>query len=123
MRALRHVLWAGLVVVFGFVGINPNARLFIYLISGGLWGIAEVIYIFVAAFASGVTYRRTWWLFVINVSLLAVTMGLWVLFNDEIVKTACEARKDFPGHAVFHILASFSTILTFFSFASERRVE
>jgi hypothetical protein len=116
-------VWAGLLVIFGIVGINPKSRLFIYLISGGLWGVAEVIYIFVAAFARGVTYRRTWWLFIINVSLLAVTMGLWVLFNDEIVTTACEGRKDFPGHAVFHILASFSTILTFFSFASERRVE
>ena len=115
--------WVGWMMLFGLWSINSHARLYTYLVSGGLWGVAEVIYVFVAAYASGVKYRRTWWLFVINLGLLAVTMGLWVLYNDGIVKTTCESLKDFPGHAVFHILASFSTILTFFSFMSERSVE
>ena len=62
------------------------------------------------------------WLFVINLGLLGGTMGLWVAFNDGVVKTSCIDRQDFPGHAVFHILASLSTMLTFASFASERDV-
>jgi hypothetical protein len=115
--------WAGLVIILALIAMNPEARLYNYFISGGLWGIAEVVYIFVAAFASGVVYRRTWWLFLINLLLLAVTMTIWIFFNDGIVSpTACQSREGFPGHAVFHIMASFSTILTFFSFASERRV-
>jgi hypothetical protein len=116
-------VWGGLVIIFGFIGIDPDARLYLYFASGGLWGIAEVVYVFVAAFARGVTYRRTWWLFLINLLLLGVTMTIWIFFNDGIVSaTACQGREDIPGHAIFHILASFSTILTFFSFASERRV-
>jgi hypothetical protein len=113
-------IWAGLMIISGFIAINPKARLFLYFGGGVPWGIGEVIYIFVAL-KSDVKYRRTWYLFVINLVLLAVTMGLWVFYNDGIVGTGCTSRQDFPGHAVFHILASFSTILTFFSFMSERR--
>jgi hypothetical protein len=116
-------VWGGLVIIFGLIGMNPDARLYLYFASGGLWGVVEVIYIFVAAFAAGVTYRRTWWLFLSNLLLLAVTMTIWIFFNDGVVSaTACQNREAFPGHALFHILASFSTILTFASFASEQRV-
>jgi hypothetical protein len=117
-------VWAAFAVVFGAIAVKfPGARLFGYFISGGLWGIAEIIYIFVAWRAKGVVFRRTWWLFVSNFILLAVTMTIWVFFNDGIVSaTSCQARESFPGHALFHILASFSTILTFISFASEKRV-
>lgn len=116
-------VWGGLVILFGIIGMNADNRLYLYFASGGLWGLAELVYVFVAAFVGGVTYRRTWWLFVINLALLAVTMTIWIFFNDNIVSaTACQDRESFPGHALFHILASFSTILTFFSFASERRV-
>lgn len=116
-------VWGGLLIIFGLIGLEPEARLYLYFVSGGLWGLAEVIYVFVAAFAKGVVYRRTWWLFITNLILLAVTMTIWVFFNDGIVSaTACQEREWFPGHALFHILASFSTILTFASFASEQRV-
>jgi hypothetical protein len=112
-----------MIIIFGLIAIKPGARLILYFISGGLWGIAEVIYVFVAAFASGVQYRRTWWLFVTNLGLLAVTMTIWIFFNDNIVSaTACQNVESFPGHALFHILASFSTMLTFVTFASERPV-
>ncbi len=111
----------GLIVVFGIIAwVNKNAHLYLYFASGGPWGIAEVIYVFMAAFASNVQYRRTWFLFVINLILLAATMTLWIFFNDGVVKEACVGRSGFPGHALFHIMASFSTMLTFFSFASER---
>jgi hypothetical protein len=116
-------IWGGLMILFGVIAMNPDARLYLYFASGGPWGVLEVIYVFVAAYASGVLYRRTWWLFVINLSLLAVTMTIWIFFNDGIVPPSwCQAGESFPGHAVFHILASFSTILTFASFASEQRV-
>jgi hypothetical protein len=116
-------VWAGVLVLFGAIaGASDSARLYLYFASGGAWGIAEVVYIFVAAFAKGVAYRRTWWLFLLNFGLLAVTMGIWVLFNDSILDpTTCRSREGFPGHALFHTLASFATVLTFFSFASERR--
>ena len=117
------VAWVVLVAIFGIIAVNPDARLYGYFASGGLWGVAEVIYVFVAAYHKDVAYRRTWWLFVINIFVLAVTMTIWVFFNDEVVSpTACQGREGFPGHAVFHILASFSTVLTFMSFASEQRV-
>jgi hypothetical protein len=117
-------VWGGLMILFGIIGwFVPDSRLIFYFISGGLWGIAEVIYVFVAAFARGVVYRRTWWLFITNLVLLGLTMTIWVLFNDGIVSaTTCQDREWFPGHALFHILASFSTVLTFASFASEQKV-
>jgi hypothetical protein len=116
-------VWGGLVILFGFIALIPEARLYLYFASGGPWGAVEVAYVFVAAFASGVKYRRTWWLFIINLILLAVTMTIWIFFNDNIVSaSACQDREGFPGHALFHILASFSTILTFASFASERSI-
>lgn len=116
--------WGLFVIVYGIIAAKwPHARLYLYFASGGPWGIVEVIYIFVAAFASGVIYRRTWWLFISNLVLLAVTMGIWMAFNDNVVHaTTCQGHEGFPGHALFHILASFSTMLTFFSFASERSV-
>jgi hypothetical protein len=115
---------AALVVVFGSIGwAEPSARLFGYIVAGGLWGIAEVVYIFVAAYATGVEYRRTWWMFLVNFGILATTMTVWVLFNDAVVsQEACQSREDIPGHAFFHILASVSTAWTFFDFGSERRV-
>ncbi len=113
--------WALLMVVFGIIaGVNTNAHLYLYFLTGGPWGIAEVIYVLTAAFSSNVQYRRTWFLFVINLGLLAATMILWIFFNDGVVKNGCAGRAGFPGHALFHIMASISTMLTFFSFASER---
>lgn len=118
------IAWAALVIILGAIGAKfPGARLVGYFISGGLWGLTEVIYLIVAAAAKGVVFRRTWWLFIANLVLLAVTMTIWIFFNDGIVSpSACRGRESFPGHALFHILASFSTILTFVSFASEKRV-
>lgn len=114
-------VWALIMVVFGIIaGVNTNAHLYLYFLTGGPWGIAEVIYVFVAVFNSGVQYRRRWYLFVANLILLAATMTLWIFFNDGVVKEGCAGRAGFPGHALFHILASVSTMLTFFSFASER---
>ena len=114
-------IWALIMVVFGIIAaVNTDAHLYLYFATGGPWGIAEVVYVFVAAFASGVQYRRTWFLFVANLILLAATMTLWIFFNDGVVKEACAGRAGFPGHALFHIMASISTMLTFFSFASER---
>ena len=115
---------AGFVLLFGgFAWAYPDMRLVGYLVSGGLWGLAELVYVIVGASAKGVKYRRTWWMFPVNVGILGLTMGTWMLFHDEIVSAAtCRARQDIPGHAFFHILASFSTIWTFVHFASERRV-
>jgi len=115
------VVWGVLVIAAGFIALEPETRLFLYFAGGVPWGMAEVIYVFVAR-KQNVSYRRTWWLFVTNLILLAATMGIWIVFNDAVVTTGCIDRQDVPGHAIFHILASFSTILTFCSFASEQRV-
>jgi hypothetical protein len=116
--------WGSLIVTFGIIGWNyPNSRLVFYFISGGLWGIVEVIYLIVGAACGKVKYRRSWWLFVCNFLLLGLTMGIWCWFNPGIVSPIhCHSREGIPGHAFFHILASFSTILTFVSFASERKI-
>ena len=117
------VVWTILMVTFGMIGwVNSGARLIFYFISGGLWGLGEIVYvIWTACKKANVKYRRTWWLFVSNLALLATTMTIWVFWNDNIIPaTWCQSHESFPGHALFHILASFSTILTFFSFASER---
>lgn len=118
-------VWAAFAVIFGIIAaIVPDARLIGYFISGGLWGIAEVVYLIVGCASSKVVYRRTWWLFVANFILLAITMTIWIFWNDGIVSaTSCQDRESFPGHAIFHILASFSTILTYISFASEKRID
>jgi hypothetical protein len=116
--------WALIMVVFGLIAaLNKDAHLYLYFATGGPWGIAEVIYVFMAARSPKVQYRRTWFLFVANLILLAATMTLWIFFNDGVVKEACAQRSGFPGHALFHIMASISTMLTFFSFASERPTE
>jgi hypothetical protein len=118
------LVWGTFVIVFGIIAaIFPGARLIGYFISGGLWGAAELAYVIVGAACRNVVYRRTWWLFILNLALLAVTMTIWLFWNDGIVSaTNCQERESFPGHAVFHILASFSTILTYISFASEKRI-
>lgn len=114
--------WVILVVSFGVLAQNPDNRTMLYLISGGAWGGLEIIYASVAGHAPAVKYSRNWRWFIANVVLLAITMGLWLLYNDDLVKTLCQDLEVFPGHALFHILASFSTILTFFSFGSEKSV-
>ena len=116
-------VWVGLVFVLGLVGVlAPEHHLVLYLVSGTAWGVAEVAYL-IAAGAGEPKYLRTWWLFAITAGWLAVTMGLWLLFNDSVIApTTCQGREGFPGHALFHILASFATVFAFFSFASERRV-
>jgi hypothetical protein len=114
-------VWALIMLVFGVIAAkNTNAHLYLYFLTGGPWGIAEVAYAVVAARSQGVQYRRKLGLFVANFILLAATMTLWIFFNDGVVKEACAQRAGFPGHALFHIMASISTILTFFSFSSER---
>jgi hypothetical protein len=115
-------VWGLLVILCGFIAIEPKARLGLYFAGGVPWGLAEVIYVFRAHLEERhlsqdvVAFRES------NLLLLGCTMGIWIVFNDAIVTTGCIRRQDFPGHALFHILASFSTILTFCSFASERRV-
>jgi hypothetical protein len=122
-RVTVLAVWGGLAILSGIIAARfPHARIVLYLISGGLWGAAELACAIVAAASSKVVFRRTWWLFAINLGLLAVTMTLWMFFNDSIVSaTSCQRRESFPGHAVFHILASISTVLTYISFASEKR--
>lgn len=113
--------WALVMIGCGIAAaLSSSAHLFLYFGTGGPWGIFEVIYLIVAWKASGVQYRRRWYLFVANFILLAATMTLWIFFNDGVVKEACAQRAGFPGHALFHIMASISTMLTYFSFASER---
>ena len=118
-------LWASVLITLGIIGGPfPHARLIFYFISGGLWGLAEVIYLLIAGVAPCVKFRRNGWLFFSNFLLLGLTMGIWIAFNRNIISPqACHLREAFPGHAWFHVLASFSTVLTFFSFASERKVE
>jgi hypothetical protein len=117
------LVWGGLVFVLGLIGaLAPRHHLVLYLVSGGAWGVAEVACL-IAAKVGDPQYRRNGWLFGANAALLALTMGLWLMFNDSVIApTTCQGREGFPGHALFHILASFSTVLAFFSFASERRV-
>ena len=112
------------VAVFAAVGwVEPEARLFGYVISGGLWGTFEVIYAIVAAKSTTLTHRRAYWMFPVNAGILALTMGIWVLYNDGVIPAElCHDLEAFPGHGLFHILASVSTLWTFFDFASERPV-
>ena len=128
-RDAARTLWvlistAIFVAVFGIVAwFEPDARLAGYFIGGGLWGIFEVVYLF-RMLSSKKKYERNHWIFGANFLTLAVTMTIWVFWNAGIVDAVdCQAREDFPGHALFHILASFATVLTILSFASEKRVE
>lgn len=118
------VITAALVFGFGWLAwFEPDSRAFGYYVSGGAWGLAELIYVIVGAACSRVAYRRTWWMFLVNVGILVLTMTVWVLFNDDVVSAAtCRDRESFPGHGLFHILASFSTIWTYVHFASEQKV-
>ena len=112
--------WVILVVSFGFIAEDPERRLYLYLAAGIAWGAFEVIYASIVGLDDSVKYYRNWRWFIANLVLLAVTMGLWMLYNDGIVGKLCQDLAVFPGHATFHILASFSTILTFLSFGSEK---
>jgi hypothetical protein len=115
-------MWAGVVVACAvIVWFVPGASLVFYILTGVVWGVAELVYLGVAR--GEARYSRNGWLFGGNFLLLGATMTLWVFFNDGIISpTSCQGREGFPGHALFHVMASFSTVLTFFSFASERRV-
>jgi hypothetical protein len=116
------VIWFVVVFICGAIALKPEARTPLYFVGGVPWGLAEVAYLICGYKCDGVKFRRAWWLFAINAAVLGVTMTIWAFWNDSLVKTTCIGREAFPGHALFHILASFSTVLTFFSFASERRV-
>jgi hypothetical protein len=123
-------IWLGLCLVLGVIGaICADLRTVGYFVSGGSWLILEIVYLIVGLVSSRVVYRRGWWLFAINAGLLLGTMILWAEFNPDLGRELgfisyadCQHREGFPGHAVFHILASFATITTFLSFASERKV-
>jgi len=116
--------FAGMVAIAGSVlAFHPDASLAFYFVSGGAWGIAEIVYWILVAACPSIQYKRTFWVFGVNIGTLVVTMSIWVIFNDDVVSAAfCQARESFPGHALFHILASFSTVFTFMSFATEKRV-
>ena len=52
-------------------------------------------------------------------SVLGLTMGIRVLFRHEVIAaTDCRDRESFPGHGLFHILASVSTIRICVHFAT-----
>ncbi len=110
-------IWFLLVIICGLIAIKPGARTPLYFVAGVPWGLAEVAYLICGFVCKEVKYRRYWLLFVLNFVLLGGTMFLWGWYNDSLAGTGCNGRAWFPGHAVFHILASFSTVLTFFSFA------
>src|ERR1051325_2555377 len=114
-------IWDSMIVMFGIIGAKfPHQRLYFYFISGGLWGLGELIYLLMSNVALGVQFRRNGWIFFTNLLLLGLTMTIWVLFNRNIASyPKCIAREAFPGHALFHILASISTVVTWLSFASE----
>jgi hypothetical protein len=114
-------IWASGVVMFGIIGwMFPDKRLIFYFISGGLWGLGEAIYLLISGVALGIQYKRNGWIFFVNFLLLAATMTIWIFWNPGIVPASwCISNEAFPGHALFHILASISTVVTYFSFASE----
>jgi hypothetical protein len=118
------LIWASGVITFGIIGaMFPHLRLIFYFISGGLWGLGEAIYMLLGVVALGIRYKRNGWIFMINLLNLGTTMTIWCLWNGSIVShTTCIAREVFPGHALFHILASVSCVTTYFSFASEKPV-
>ena len=114
-------IWFLLVLICGFVATAPKARTPLYFVAGIPWGVGELIYIICGLACKKIKFRRNLWLIGINAFLLGGTMFLWGWFNDSMAGTGCIGRSWFPGHAVFHILASFSTVLTFFSFSTERQ--
>jgi len=123
-------IWGGLCLLFGVISaFCSNQRTIAYVVTGGSWLVLEIIYVCVGRWADGVVFRRTWWLFIVNLVVFGGTMFLWSEFNPDlgrmlgiITYADCQDREGFPGHAVFHILASFGTITTFLSFASEKNV-
>jgi|GEM_PF-4238147 len=114
-------VWGAIVVICAFFALKPATRTPLYFVGGVPWGIAEFVYLGFSFGSKKVVYRRHAGWFIANVSVLAVTMLIWGFWNDSLIHTSCVGRAGFPGHAVFHIMASFSTVLTFFSFASERK--
>ena len=115
--------WAALSIGLGIGMAEGMPSLVGFGVTGGLWGLAEVIYVSCGAGCSAVKYRRTWWLFICNLALLAVTMGIWLIYNPGVTPMDwCKDLEVFPGHALFHILASCSCILTYVSFSSEQRI-
>lgn len=112
--------WFLLLIICGFIAVSPGARTPLYFVAGVPWGIVEVVYLFVSWKCTTCKYTRNGWWFVANFLLLAGTMTLWGFYNDGIAQTSCIDRAGFPGHALFHILASVSCLLTFLSFKSER---
>jgi len=121
---LVMVIWLVVVGICGAIALNPDARTPLYFVGGVPWGLAEVGYLCSAYWwwPSDVKFRRDWWWFVINVGILGPTMIIWGFWNDSMAHTSCIGRSWFPGHALFHILASFSCVMTFISFKSEKRV-
>jgi len=119
---LVMVIWLVIVGICGGIAINPDARTPLYFVGGVPWGLAELAYVICSYACNGVRYRRDWWWILINVLILGPTMIIWGFWNDSMAHTSCIGRAWFPGHALFHILASFSCVITFISFRSEKSV-
>jgi len=119
-------IWGGFLLTFGPIAYKiPDFRLVLYFIAGGSWGLGEIMYLILGcAKHSDVRFRRNGWLFLANFLVLGATMTIWVFWNPSVSlltpPDACQAREAFPRHAWFHILASLSCLITFFSFASEK---
>eukprot|EP01108_Squamamoeba_japonica_P005492 TRINITY_DN4348_c0_g1_i1.p4 TRINITY_DN4348_c0_g1~~TRINITY_DN4348_c0_g1_i1.p4 ORF type:complete len:161 (+),score=23.09 TRINITY_DN4348_c0_g1_i1:511-993(+) len=125
-RRTKAVLGGLLITIFALttmISVTQGMHLVVYFVTGSLWGIGEIAYVVAARFwRSQVIYKRSWFGFPINALILAVTMTCWMFFNHDVVGAGCASRSSVPGHALFHMMASLSTLWTFFDFASERRV-
>lgn len=121
---------AGLVFLLGILAwFKPESHIVGYFVAAGLWGLFEFYFFFFRPlyfrifrpWDKSVKYRRILWVFIINLGVLALTMTTWSFFNANVVSDSfCQKLESYPGHAFFHIFASFATITTFISFATER---
>jgi hypothetical protein len=113
-------IWAALAGGFGAVaGFWANWRFYAIVTSGVVWGGSELFAGLFGYYVNSTT--RSWWWLIGALAALAVAMTLWTLWNpDASGASFCRSVQEFPGHAIFHMLAAGAAVLTFFSFESER---
>lgn len=105
-------------MVFGILsGADAEMRFIGIIISGAAWGVGEIVY---SIGAAARTLARGWIFLILTLVFLLAAMIFWMIWNPDISGAAtCRQFQNFPGHAIFHILAAFGALFAFLSFQSE----
>lgn len=121
--ALTFIAWGVSFLLFGGLAFHdPMWRFLGIVISAGVWILFEILHVIFTKAVNVVD--REWWYLGGVMLFLGLAMTFWIFWNPEVFGPGvCEKVVDFPGHALFHILAAVATFFVFVYHRSEHAVQ